>query len=147
MSNTALLFHRISYLQYPCMLLALFLVSYSIITDIQTIFYYFNHALVFMGLGVSFSTLQDTTTTQNEISRKVWVDPVKGKRMITVSGITTFTFILLGITGLLSSPDSIIRQLSLGFIAFGIGLIGMLKAMIEMFENHRIDKNPNQETE
>lgn len=129
------------------MLVAIVLILYSIITDIQTIFHYFNQALVFMGLGISFSTLQDTTTTQNEISRRVWEDPVKGRRMITVSSISTFVIILLGITGLLSAPDSVIRQLSIGLIAFGIGLIGMLKAMIEMFENHRTDRNPKNETE
>lgn len=129
------------------MLIALTLILYSIITDIQTIFYYFNQALVFMGLGISFSTLQDTTTTQNETSRRVWEDPIKGKRMITISSLTTFFIISIGIIGLFSPLESVIKQISVGLIAMGIGWIGMLKAMIEMFKNHRTDKNPKNETE
>lgn len=95
-----------------------------------------------MGLGISFSTLQDTTTTQNEISRQIWESPVKGKRMIIASSVATFIIISIGIIGLFSPLESIIEQISIGLIAMGIGLIGMLKAMIEMFENHRMDKNP-----
>lgn len=95
-----------------------------------------------MGLGISFSTLQDTTTTQNEFSKRIWEHPVKGRRFIMVSAIATFTFIILGIIGLFSPLESIIKQISIGLIAMGIGLIGMLKTMIEMFENHRLDKNP-----
>lgn len=45
------------------MLTPLVLIIYALITDIESLFYYFNQALVFMGLGISFSTLQDTTTT------------------------------------------------------------------------------------
>ena len=96
-----------------------------------------------MGLGISFSTLQDTTTTQNEFSKRIWEDPVKGRRFIMISSFVTFTCIIIGITGLFSPLESIIKQISIGLIALGIGLIGMLKTMIEMFENHRLDKNPN----
>jgi len=93
-----------------------------------------------MGLGISFSTLQDTTTTQNEISRRVWESPSKGKLVILISAISTFFIIALGITGILSPLESILRQVSIGLIALGIGLIGMLKGMIEMFEHHRSDR-------
>ena len=41
-----------------------------------------NLVLIFMGLGVSFSALQDTTKTQNKLSRKIYQDPVKGKILI-----------------------------------------------------------------
>lgn len=142
MSDTTRFFQRISYLQYPCMIAANLLIIYSILTDIQTIFYHFNQALVFMGLGISFSTLQDTTTTQNDFSKRIWEDPMKGRRFIIASAVATFIFIAIGIIGLFSPLGSIIKQISIGLIALGIGLIGMLKTMIEMFENHRLDKNP-----
>lgn len=122
------------------MLTPLILIIYAIITDIESLFYYFNQALVFMGLGISFATLQDTTTTQNEISKHVWENPSSGKRVILITAVSTFFIIVLGITGILSPVESILRQISIGLIAMGIGLIGMLKGMIEMFEHHRPDK-------
>lgn len=142
MSQTTLLFHRISYLQYPCMIAANIIILYSLLTDLQSLFYFFNQALVLMGLGISFSTLQDTTTTQNEFSKRIWQDPVKGKRFIIASTTVTFLIIFIGIIGLFLPFESVFKQISIGLIALGIGLIGMVKAMIEMFENHRLDKNP-----
>ena len=43
-----------------------------------------NTVLIFMGLSVSFSSLQDTSKTQNKVSKKIWQDPKKGKIMIVL---------------------------------------------------------------
>ena len=46
----------------------------------------------------------------------------------------------IGLVGLLSK-DTILSEISLGLIVLAIGILGVLKAAIEMFENHRLDKN------
>ena len=43
-----------------------------------------NSVLIFMGLGISFSSLQDTSKTQNELSKKIWQNPRKGKIAIII---------------------------------------------------------------
>ncbi len=83
------------------------------------VFINYNYVLIFMGLGISFSTLQDTSKMQNEFSRKIWKNPKKGKIVILI-----------------------ICGLVLECLIFGIGLIGFLKTALEAFENHREDRIP-----
>ena len=63
-----LLFHYISYLQYPLMLIALYFAFKPYFNGLEItnekidlIFRNLNNMLIFMGLGISFSTLQDAT--------------------------------------------------------------------------------------
>ena len=68
-------FQYISYLQYPFMLVAVFLAFQPYFGGFENltsdgILAGVNNMLIFMGLSVSFSTLQDTTKTQNELSPK-----------------------------------------------------------------------------
>ena len=100
----------------------------------------FNKMLVWMGLSISFPTLQDTTKTQNEFSRKVWEDPRKGKRMLILLIVSIILILTFGIFGYFFADNSMIQEVSFGSIVLGIGLMGMLKAAAEMFENHRLDK-------
>ena len=95
-----------------------------------------------MGIGISLSTLQDTSKTQNEASRKIWEDPKKGKIFLITLSIATLVLILIGLFSLFRLSSIIPEDISLGLIVLGIGLVGMLKAAGEMFENHRKDKNP-----
>lgn len=101
----------------------------------------FNSALIFMGLAVSFSSLQDTSKTQNKLSKKIWEDPLKGKIMIILISCLIFLFLIAGLIGYFKTTDGILNEVSVGIIILGLGMFGFLKAMIEMFENHRKDKN------
>ena len=140
-------FHKVSYLQYPFMLVALWyaIKPYTYLFDdpenglIRALTDYQN-MLIFLGIGISFSTLQDTTKTQNNFSRKVWQSPRKGKffiRMIASCIVFCFT---MGICGLYYDQIPILNELSYGCIVLAIGMLGMLKSAIEMFEHHRLDK-------
>jgi len=141
------LFQIISYLQYPLMLLALFFsvkpyfngIEY-LINNIEILFKNYNYVLIFMGLGISFSTLQDTTKTQNKLSKKIWENPKKGKKMIAIISGLTLLVLSYGVFGYFITENQKIKELSFGAIVFGIGLIGFLKTAIEVFENHRKDK-------
>lgn len=136
------LFHRISYLQYPLFAVAVFYAIKPYVVGFDTVWVNLNNVLIFGGLGISLSTLQDTSTTQNEFSRRVWQSPLKGKIALSVIAVMALLFILVGFFGIYISQNPILKELSLGTIVLGIGVVGLLKAAIEMFENHRRDKNP-----
>ncbi|QQS32091.1 MAG: hypothetical protein IPM50_10445 [Acidobacteriota bacterium] len=142
MIDTRALFHKISYLQYPLFAVAVFYAFKPYIVGFDTVWANLNNVLVFGGLGISLSTLQDTTTTQNEFSRRIWQSPTKGKIALILIAAMAFLFVFIGFFGIYVSHSPILKELSLGTIVVGIGVIGLLKAAIEMFENHRIDKNP-----
>ena len=141
-------FHLISYLQYPLMIVAVYFAITPFLDGIEqafqntdVFFNTINSVLIFMGLSVSFSTLQDTTTTQNEISKQIWEDPQKGKFFILMLCFFILSILSFGLFGSFFSDNESIQEVSFGSIVLAIGMMGMLKAAIEMFENHRRDKN------
>lgn len=131
-------FQAISYLQYPFMVLALFYAYKPFFNGLENILEDFNYALIWMGLGISFSTLQDTTKTQNKLSLKVWQNPKYAKVFIySLTSFTLFLFIF-GIFGIFISSSEVLKEIAFGLVVLAIGLLGMLKAAIEMAENHAI---------
>lgn len=145
--NFRLVFHYISYLQYPLMLIALYLAFSPYLAGFEKLkenpallFGNLNSALIFMGLGISFSSLQDTTKTQNAFSLKIWQSPIKGKITITLMCLMIFFFLLSGLIGYFNSDTGLLKDISVGAIVLSLGMFGFLKGAIEMFENHREDK-------
>jgi len=138
MKDAKKLFHYISYLQYPLLLVAVFYCYRPFFDTLETLWADLNKGFVFLGLGISFSTLQDTTKTQNKISKRIFENPTYARRFIIVIVIQIIFFISLGMTGLLFSDNTPMQELSFGMIVLAIGIIGMLKAAIEMAEHHRI---------
>ena len=140
-------FHLISYLQYPFMLVALFFIFRPYLNGLESLkedpsafFQDVNSMLIFMGLGISFSSLQDVTKTQSSFSKKVWSDPVKGKAVIYMIVFSILIFLLLGLSGYFLAKEGLIREVSVGCIVVSLGMFGFLKVAIEVFENHRLDK-------
>lgn len=145
--NFKQIFHLISYLQYPLMVIAMFYAIHPYLNGLDAMAENFelvlsdlNKMLVWMGLSISFSTLQDTSKTQNKVSKRIWEDPRKGKRMIIMITLAIVIFLGYGVFGYFISSNPKIQEVSFGSIVLGIGMTGMLKAGVEMFENHRLDK-------
>lgn len=143
-------FHYLSYLQYPLTLLGLYFalkpyfLGVEVLRQNPDLFYEsLNSILIFMGLGVSFSSLQETSRSQNKISRKIWENPLKGKIMISLISFLILFLLVLGLLGYYSKGFGPLKEVSLGFTIFGVGRFDFLKAAIEMFENHRLDKKEN----
>ena len=142
------IFQIISYLQYPLMLMALFFAIKPYLNGLEYMVDHpeemlnsFKNVLIFTGIGISFSTLQDTSKTQNNFSKKILTDPKKGKLAIILMSVLTFSTITLGVVFYFFSTNTKLEELSIGLIILGIGLIVFLKTGIELFENHRSDKN------
>lgn len=145
MQKSTYLFHKISYLQYPLLAVAGYYVIQPYINgfgDLDQLLKDYQNVLVYMGLAISFSTLQDTSKTQNNFSKKVWENPKWAKRFIIYLTILMLTCLVLGVVGMYAAADSALEELAFGLIVFGIGMLGMLKTGIEMFAKHRKDKNP-----
>ena len=146
MDKARKVFHLISYLQYPLLLVAMGYVAYPYFAGFKSFALTFwpaiNNALIFTGLAISFSTLQDTTKTQNNFSKKIWQDPRKGTFALTVIAAMTLLFILLGVYGVYVSKGGIIKEVSFGTLMLGLGYVGLLKSAIEMHEHHRIPEEP-----
>jgi uncharacterized membrane protein len=146
--NFKLVFQYISYLQYPLMLIALYFSFIPYLSGFEKLrenpgllFDNLNSALIFMGLGISFSSLQDTTKTQNKLSLNIWESAKKGKIAIILMCMMILLFLLLGLIGYFSSEKGVLKDMSVGIIVLALGMFGFLKSAIEMFENHRKDKN------
>lgn len=137
MKNARQTFHIISYVQYPLMLLALAFAIRPYLTGFDSIWHDFKYLLIFAGLGISFSTLQDTTKVQNTVSRKVWEDAKKSRIMLLLMLTMALSFILFGMFGFFVTANANIQEIAIGMVVLGIGLIGMLKSAIEMAEHHR----------
>lgn len=138
MGKVKQVFQAISYLQYPLMLVGLDWMVYPYFAGFDTFWTSLNNALVFMGLGISFSTLQDTTKTQNNFSRKIWEDPRKGMLALMVISGTTLVFLAVGMFGFFLSGGGILKEVSFGTLMLGLGYVGLLKTAIEMHEHHRV---------
>ena len=145
--NFTKIFQVISYLQYPLMVMALFF-SFKpyfngfdyMSENLEAVLKDYSYVLIFMGLGISFSTLQDTTKTQNSFSQRIWENPKKGKIVILVISFLTISVLSYGIFGYFITDNEMLKDLSFGTIVLGIGLIGFLKTALEVFENQRKDK-------
>jgi len=140
MNNVKNLFHKISYAQYPLMLVALVYALVPYFQGFSVFWTCINQALIFAGLGISFSTLQDTSKTQNTVSRKIWESPEKGRRALMFIAVSALLMLVVGLYGFLLAKDGIVKEVAFGMLMLGIGYIGLLKSAIEMFENHRSDR-------
>lgn len=136
MKNTTKFFHILSYLQYPIMLIAVYFSLRPYINGFETVFEDLNKVLMFMGLGISFSTLQDTSKTQNKISLTVYQNPTYARLFFIFVCAVIILLISVGLLGLFELSKPIFQELSLGTLVLGIGMIGLLKAVSEMIENH-----------
>jgi hypothetical protein len=147
-------FQGLSYLQYPLLLVAL---AYSAksgwsLSSIKAagwapVYDDWNYVLLYAGVGIGLSSLQDPHRTQNRMSRRVWQDPRKGRWMLGLLGGYALGAMVAGLVGAYMADSTVANQLSLGLVAFGLGMVGLLKTAIEMREHHRLDKQPEAPSE
>ena len=149
MKNIKRIFHILSYIQYPLMILGLFFVIKPffrgfeyLITNQDYFFRTYNNALIVFGVALSFSTLQDSNKTSLKFENNIYSNPKKGKFAIILTMIMVLVFFIYGFIGYfgLFEKSNIITEFSYGSIILGIGLIGYLKLQIEIFDNQRKNK-------
>ncbi len=143
------LFHVLSYIQYPFLLLGLFLAMKPffkgfeyLASNPEYLFGTYNKSLIFFGVALSFSTLQDSSKTSLKFERKIYSNPRKAISYIILTMILVLVLFIYGFIGYLglNIQSNVIYEFSYGSIILGIGLIGYLKLQIEIFDNLRADK-------
>lgn len=140
-------FQWLSYLQYPALLVALAYAARPLFNGMEGVLDAYNNALLYAGVGVGMSSLQDPSKTQNTMSKKVWQDPYKGRLMLWMLSAQALLPIVLGLLGAALASTTALSQLALGLVAFGLGMVGLLKTAIEMREHHRLDKPSPRQTD
>lgn len=133
-------FQALSYLQYPAMVVGLVYAARPLFNRMEGLFDDWNYALLYAGVGIGMASLQDPTRTQNKISHRVWQDPRKGRLMLWLLTVEALVPIVIGMVGAYLASSTALNQLSLGLIAFGLGMVGLLKTALEMFDHHRLDR-------
>ena len=130
------MFHIVSYLQYPFMVVALYFAFHPYINGFNEVFDDLNKMLIFMGLGVSFSTLQDTTKVQNKLSLRIYQNPRYSRIFVYyLMGLIAF-MLVMGCIGFFGNTPGALKDISLGFLVFALSMLGLLKAVGEMIDNH-----------
>jgi hypothetical protein len=71
------IFHLMSFLQYPAVITGLFYTLKPYVDGGNVDLENLNNALVFVGLGISLSTLQDTSKTQNKLFKLIRKNPIR----------------------------------------------------------------------
>jgi len=139
MKNIEKTFQIISYLQYPFLLIALFY-SFKPIYDriafgnMDTYLSCMNNALMFIGIGVSFSALQDSTKTQNNFSKRIWQDKKKGVIALYIITLMAVLSFIGGGVGYYFAVSSVLEEIAVGLLVLGIGLLGLLSVAINMYK-------------
>jgi hypothetical protein len=87
-----------------------------------------------MGLGISFSTLQDTRKTHNKLSIRVWENPAYAKIFLIFLLLFIIALLSFGLYEIFASKDKRITRIYFGIIIFAIGWIGLLKTATEVAE-------------
>jgi len=130
------IFHYISFIKYPVMLLALFCVYRPAFNDQIDPVVALNTGLILMGVGLGLDSLKDYKKL-NWLDRQVFHRPKIARVYLAILGILIFSFIILGVFEYFSTQESKLKELSIGMIVFGIGAIGFLKSGIQAAKDVR----------
>lgn len=129
------IFHYISFISVPFLLLAIFYAYKPLIFGMDNLWFDFNYCLTFMGIGLSFTSLADTKK-KNKLSRKLYGNP-KFARGFLIYAFSLFLLIFgFGLYALLISRNENLNELSIGIIILSIGYLGVFRMAIEMVRNH-----------
>ena len=146
MKNIKQIFHLLSYLQYPFLLIGLFLLFKPffrgfdyLFSNTEFFFKTYNNVLILFGLTLSFAALQDSTKTSLRYEKKIWQNPKKAKVIFIFTIVTITLFFIAGMLGFFSKENTF-KEFSSGSLILAIGLLGYLKLQIEIYENHKIIK-------
>ena len=132
MEKTIKIFHYISFIKYPLMLLGVFF-SYRplFFPDASPgMFADQNTALIFIGLALSLDSLKDYNKL-TWLDKKVYHRPKVAQGYFFIAGIIIAFFIGVGIWGYFIAADTPVGELSFGLIVLAIGMIGLLKSGID----------------
>ena len=138
MEKTFKIFHYISFLQYPSILIALYYCYRPIIFDSETVISDLNLGLLFLGIGLSFTSLADIRK-RTKIGDKIFGKPKNAKRWIVYMCILVLAIFGLGIFTQFFTEKKDLNDLSIGVFVLGIGVVGLLRMNLEIIKTYQVD--------
>lgn len=122
-------FHYLSFVKYPILVIGLYFVYQPLLSEHSNLLDSYNNGLILLGLGIGLDSLKDYKKL-TWLDKKVYHKPHVAKYYFCALGAIILTFIALGIYGYFSTDQNALKELSIGFVIFGIGAIGILKSGI-----------------
>lgn len=130
MEKVIKLFHYISYIKYPILIIGIYFFYKPFFTNYSNLFESYNSGLIFLGLGIGLDSLKDYGKL-TWIDKKVYHKPEIAKYYFLFLGFIIIIFIVVGAFGYFLTEETILNQLSIGLMVLGIGFLAVLKAGIQ----------------
>lgn len=140
MEKSLKIFHYLSYVSLPFLLIAVFYTYKPLVYGLETMWEDYNIALTFMGIGLSFASLVDPTK-KNKFSKKIYGHPRVSKIFLIYVTCLFLIIFSFGLYSLFFSNNEKLNELAVGVIVLGIGVLSLLRLAIEMVKNHAADIN------
>ncbi len=138
MEKTFKIFHYISFLQYPFLIIALYYCYKPLIFDNQNFAENYNLGLLFIGIGLSFTSLADIKK-RTKLGDKIFGNPKNAKLWIIYLGILVLSIFSLAIITMFFTKKPELNQISIGLFVLGIGTIGLLRMNLEIIKTYQPD--------
>ena len=143
MEKTFKIFHYLSFVQYPFLLLALYYCYKPLLFGMETMISDFNNGLLFLGIALSFTSLADIRK-RTKIGDRIFGKPKNAKRWIAYVFFLVLAIFGLGIFIQFFSKSEDLKGLSIGVFVLGIGVVGLLRMNLEIIKSYQADwKNTN----
>lgn len=127
MKNIIRFFHYLSFIKYPILVIGIYYFYKPILSENSNLLENLNYGLIFLGLGMGLDSLKDYGKL-TWLDKKVYHKPKIAKYFFVLFGLLILSLIIVGLIGYFSTEKNALKELSIGFIIFGIGTIGVLKA-------------------
>lgn len=135
MEKVIRVFHYFSFIKYPILTIGIYYFYKPFFSENSNLLENYNYGLIFLGLGMGLDSLKDYGKL-TWFDKKVYHKPKIAKYYFSILGIVILSIIASGVIGYFSTEQSTLKELSIGFIIFGIGTIGILKAGIQATKDY-----------
>ena len=143
MEKTFKIFHYISFVQYPFLVIALYYCYKPIIFGFDNfntdeIIASYNSGLLFLGIGLSFTSLADINK-RTKLGDKIFGKRKNARRWLIYVGTLIFAIFAMAIILTFFGGDKKVEGLSTGLFVLGIGMIGILRMNLEIIRSYQKD--------
>ncbi|MEM6686602.1 MAG: hypothetical protein AAF617_12545, partial [Bacteroidota bacterium] len=146
MEKVIRIFHYISFIKYPILIMAVYYMYKPYFTDGVNKLESYNTGLIIFGVAMAFESLKDHKRL-TWLDKKVFHKPKIAIYYFIILGCMIITIIAMGCVGYFSAKEGILKEVGMGLIVTGIGTIGLLKSGIEATKYYMEIEVSNTQTE